>query len=199
MLVDVTIRGLTPLLMNKMTESQLEAIRTKTKSPKTADIGSTLTPREEAEQKVYTSENDPYVPGVNLMACFIEAGKFVRLDNKRQISNAQSTVLPGLMLLLDTAPLLKDPDHPEKTAEWEADVQQGRNPNGGEAVAVCRPRFDAWQTSFRIDIDTREIGENAIRDLIDKAGKRIGLCDFRPQRKGIFGQFVVECWEQHEA
>jgi len=195
MIVEVECRGTSPLLMNKMDESTLEGLRTKTKRPKAANVGSTTTPREDAERKVYLSEDGPYLPGQNLMACFIAAGQYIRLDGKRQISNAKSTVLPGLMTLLTSAPLLKVPDT-DKAATWEADVMQGRNPNGGEAVAICRPRFDEWCVTFSVDIDEAEIGENTIRELIDKAGRRVGLGDFRPQRKGIFGQFVVERWER---
>ncbi len=197
MIVTVTCRGLTPLLVNRMDPDTLEGLRTKTKAPKTKNIGTTLTPREDAERKLYVAEDGPYLPGSNLMSCLIEAGKFVRLDGKRQISNAKATVLPGLMSLLTPTIRLRVPDT-DKAAEWEADVRLGRNPNGGEAVALCRPRFDEWAFDFRIDIDEQEIGENTIRELIDKAGRRCGLGDYRPQRKGIFGQFLIECWERQE-
>lgn len=195
MIVEVELRGTSPLLMNKMDASTLEGLRTKVKKPKTASVGGTITPREDAERKVYLSEDGPYIPGQNLMACLIAAGQHVRLDGKRQVSTAKSTVLPGLMTLLTSAPLLKVPDT-DKAAVWEADVMQGRNPNGGEAVAICRPRFDEWCITVTIDIADQEVGELTIRELFDKAGRRVGLGDFRPQRKGIFGQFVVECWEQ---
>lgn len=195
MIIEVTARGLTPLLMNRMSDDTLENLRTKTKAPKTKAIGTTLTPRADAERKLYLAEDGPYVPGVNLMACLIEAGKSIRLDGKRQISTAKSTILPGLMTLLSTSMPLKVPGT-DKAAVWEADVRAGRNPNGGEAVALCRPRFDEWEISFSIDIDEEEIGENTIRELFDKAGRRCGLGDFRPQRKGVFGQFVVECWDR---
>lgn len=183
--------------MNRMSESTLEGLRTRTKPPKAAKIGNVRTPREDAEEKVYTHGGTPIIPGENLMSSLIAAGSFIRLDAKRQVSTAKSTLLPGLMTLMThVIPLaLPDGDGP---AVWEADVRQGRNPNGGEAVAICRPRFDAWAIAFRIDIDTNEIGENAIRDLIDKAGRRIGLGDFRPQKKGIFGQFVIEKWLRAE-
>jgi hypothetical protein len=196
-IVEVECRGLTPLMMNKMSESTLEGLRTKQSKPKNADRGSTRTPREEAESKVYLSEEGPYIPGEMLMASFIEAGKHVRLDGKRQVSTAKSTVLPAFLSLLTAGPLLKEPDT-DKAAAWEADVRLGRNPNGGEAVAICRPRFDVWSFTFRIEIEDREVGENTIRELIDKAGRRSGLGDFRPQRKGIFGQFTVERWEREE-
>jgi hypothetical protein len=198
MIVHVTCRGLTPLLMNRMSESTLESLRTKVKAAKTKQIGNSRTPREEAESKVYTHGGAPMIPGENLMSCLIAAGVYCRLDGKRQVSTGKSTVLPGLMQLQDFALPLLLPDS-KKAAKWEADVRKGTNPNGGEAVAICRPRFDAWSFSTRITIDDATIGENTIRELWDIAGKRIGIGDFRPARKGVFGQFIVEGWERQEA
>lgn len=197
MVIDVAIRGITPLLINKMDRDVLERLRTKQKDPKTKSIGSTLTPREDAERKLYLAEDGPYLPGTMLMSCLIGAGVFVRLDGKRQVSTTKSTVLPGLMSLMTPTLRLVVPGT-DKAAPWEPDIMQGRNPGGGEAVALCRPRFDEWSFSCRIDIAVEEIGENTIRELWDKAGRRCGLGDFRPSRKGIYGQFVVECWEHVE-
>jgi len=196
MIVNIQCRGITPLLTNRMSESVLEGLRTKTKKPKAANIGTTRTPREEASEKVYLHGGKCALPGENLMACLICAGAFIRLDGKRMVSTAKSTLLPGFMSLLTPVIMLVDPDSLRKEAAWEPDVRKGTNPNGGEAVAICRPRFDRWAFESQIEIDENEIGENAIRDLWDKAGRRIGLGDFRPQRKGIFGRFVVEVWER---
>lgn len=195
MLVHVVCRGTSPLLMNRMSESTLEGLRTKVKKAKNADVGHVRTPREDAEPKVYTHGGQPMIPGENLMACLIAAGVFVRLDAKRQISTGKGTILPGMMALLDFVLPLHEPGT-ETPSRWEADVRKGTNPNGGEAVAICRPRFDSWSFKCRIEIDETQIGENAIRNLWDLAGKRVGLGDFRPARKGIFGQFVVEHWEK---
>lgn len=187
--------------MNRMDESTLEGLRTKIKKPKAANIGNTRTPREEAAPKVHLHGDAPIIPGENLMSCLIAAGVFVRLDAKRQVSTGKATLLPGLMSLLDLVLPLYEPDT-KKAAKWEPDIRLGRNPNGGEAVCLCRPRFDTWSFHARIIIEENEIGENTIRDLWDKAGKRVGLGDFRPSRKGVFGRFVVEKWErmaEHEA
>jgi hypothetical protein len=197
LLVKVRCRGLTPLLLNRMSEATLEGLRTKTKPALGARQGHTLTPRQEAEPKVYTHDGKPILPAENLMACLIAAGVFCRLDKKRQISTGKATLLPGLMQLQDFMLPIVLPDS-NKPAPWEPDVRKGTNPNGGEAVAICRPRFDAWAFECRFTIDTNEIGENVIRDLWDKAGKRVGLCEFRPSRKGIFGQFVIEKWTREE-
>lgn len=184
--------------MNRMSESVLEGLRTKVKAQKTKQIGNTRTPRQDAESKVYSHNGHPMIPGENLMSCLIAAGVYVRLDGKRQVSTGKATVLPGLMSMLDFVLPLYVPDT-KTPASWEADVRKGTNPNGNEAVAICRPRFDAWGFSTRITVDDSAIGENTIRELWDLAGKRIGIGDFRPARKGIFGQFVVEGWDRLES
>jgi hypothetical protein len=195
LLVSVKCRGTSPLLMNRMSESTLEGLRTKAKKPKAANVGHTSTPRQDAEPKVYVRDGVPIWPGENLMSCLIAAGVFVRLDAKRQISTGKGTILPGLMSMLDFVLPLVDPDT-DKPCAWEPDIRKGTNPNGAEAVCIVRPRFDRWAFRCRIEIDDAEIGENAIRNLWDLAGRRIGLGDFRPSRKGIFGQFCVESWER---
>lgn len=207
LLLEVKCRGTSPLLMNRMDESTLEGLRTKVKKPKNKDVGKTSTRREDAEPKVYLAELEigpkkvktkvPVIPGENLMSCLIAAGVFIRLDAKRQVSTGKATLLPGLMSLHDFVLPVVDPDTGE-TAVWDPDTRKGTNPNGNEAVCIVRPRFDRWAFTAKIEIDDHEIGENAIRDLWDKAGRRIGLGDFRPSRKGIFGQFVVEDWNRLE-
>lgn len=191
--VDVTCRGITPILFNRMDEDVLIGISTGVKPPRTRERPS---PRQQCEKKVYvTADGKPYLPTENLLACLIAAGQYVRLDGKRQMSTAKSTLLPAFMTICDPYLPLHVPGT-KRAPAWEVDIRQGKNPNGGEAVCLCRPRFDQWSFTASLLIDTSEIGENAIRDLWDKAGKRIGLGDFRPARKGMFGQFVIECWEK---
>ncbi len=36
------------------------------------------------------------------------------------------------------------------------------------------------------------------REIVDAAGKKIGLGDFRPDRKGPFGKFVVIHWKEKD-
>ena len=38
-----------------------------------------------------------------------------------------------------------------------------------------------------------------MREILDAAGKRIGLGDFRPARKGPFGKFTVTHWTERTA
>jgi hypothetical protein len=193
--VTITCTGSTPLLMNRLTPETLESIRTKAKKSKSASRPET--PRDEAAPKVYqTKDGAPYLPTENLLACLIAAGQFVRLDGKRQVSTAKSTVLPAFLTLDDMyIPLLDAPAG--KVPAWEVDVRPGRNPNGGEAVCLCRPRFDKWCFTVQASVDLDEVELRIVRELFDIAGKRIGLGDFRPQRKGMFGRFQVVRWDDN--
>jgi hypothetical protein len=184
--VRARIQGITPLLLNAMSQEQLLAIRNKVKPAKSAARPS---PREEAAGKVHRMpDGEPHIPVAMLMACLIGAGQFVRLDGKRQVSTVKSTVLPGLLTIDDRwLPLVP--------GEWEVDIAQGRNPNGGEAVCIIRPRFDEWGFDVTISVDQRQVALGVVREIVDIAGQRVGLGDFRPKCKGTFGRFVVSRWE----
>lgn len=52
--------------------------------------------------------------------------------------------------------------------------------------------------TFTATIDTDLISEGLFRELVDAAGKRIGLGDFRPDCKGPFGKFVVTQWTRKD-
>jgi len=58
-----------------------------------------------------------------------------------------------------------------------------------------RPRFDDWQTTFTIEYDPALISQNELRQVVDDAGSRCGLLDFRPEKKGPFGRFMVTSWQ----
>lgn len=197
--VIVSVVGLTPLLMNRMTAETLEGIRRKTKKPKTQQRPEK--PRDEAAPKVYQTEDGrPYWPVENLFSCWVGAGQFVRLDGKRQVSSAKSTVLPAFLTIEDPVLLLvENPSEPAerwRSAEWEVDMRQGRNPNGGEAVCLVRPRFDKWGFRVSILVDTAEVGINIAREVVEQGGKRMGLGDFRPQKRGPFGKYSIVRWDE---
>ena len=123
----------------------------------------------------------------------IAAGIYIRLDGKRQLSTAKSSLLPGFMSILDTELPLFDPDT-GKAPSWIVDMRRAVNPNGG-TVCACRPRFDRWAFKMKVEIDTYEIATDVIRDLFDKSGRRVGLGPMRPAKKGPYGQFRVDLWE----
>jgi hypothetical protein len=191
--IEIDIEGVSPLLMNRLTAEELEGLRIKNRQ--TVKANPPKEAREQAKPRVYTRQDtgEPYIPTENFMSCLIAAGVFVKLDAKRQLTNAKSSLIPGLMTIDQTHLDLVNPLS-GKTATWEVDIRQGRNPNGGEAVCLVRPRFDLWGFKVEAQLDTQQFDEQRFRDLVDMAGSRVGLGDFRPSRKGIYGRFKVVHW-----
>ena len=186
--ITVKIVGVSPLLMNRMSDEQLLNLRLKVKKPK--GHVAEFKPREECEPKVHVDceAKKPCIPAQMLMSCLIAAGQYVRLDGKRQLSTVKSSLLPGMLTLDGT-------HFPLTPSVWEVDIQQGRNPNGGEAVCIVRPRFDQWGFTVTAVLDDTILAVSTVRELFDLALSRVGLGDFRPQRKGIFGRSRIDKWE----
>lgn len=192
--IRVTMRGTTPILHNRVTDEQLMDLWLKRKPPKNAPRP---VPREFAEPKLHQVDGWPVIPAYCFMACCINAGTLVRLDGKKQVSTKLETRLPGFFSIEEPYARLLTKDG--KKPKWEVDMQRGRNPNGGDLVAVVRPRVDEWKFTFHLVVDLGQVSEDLVREIVDKAGRSMGLLDFRPQKKGTYGQFVVEEWKRLKA
>ena len=79
---------------------------------------------------------------------------------------------------------------------WAIDTRPIVNPATGGRRLCYRPLFNDWELNFECELDTSIIGMKLFRQIVDDSGKRIGLGDFRPQRKGPFGRFVVIRWAE---
>ena len=186
---DVEIQGITPLLMNSFT-----AINAGDDggSALAGDKGSA---REQAAAKIYRANGDPdgtiVVPQPNLLRCIIDAGKFFK-SGRSKITTRDSSLIPACVEIEGIAlPLIyKDP--------WEVDTRPVRNPATGGRFLCHRPMFREWGLKFEMRLDTQIISKKLLREIVDAAGRRIGLGDFRPDRKGPFGKFVVTKWVENE-
>ena len=196
----ITLKGLPPgMLQNKMGIDELLKLRDKT--GKKSKVAAKPSLEDEAASHIHMNgDGRPCVPKDMLMATLINAGVFIRLDQKRQLSTKDSSVLPGLLLLEGESYPLIFPGEGEESgwglSPWRYEVRQGRNPNGGEAVCIVRPLFEKWAVSFTALLDTQELPEDTFLRLFGLAGTRIGIGDFRPNRKGTFGQFAVTRWQK---
>lgn len=183
--VRATLRGISPLLMNPMTDEVLEGIRTRTSSPKRTD----WTPEEEAKTKLYRNENGAIgIPSLNLFASLVEAGRRVKV-NAKQISTAESTILPSFLSIEEFfLPFKGDP-------EWVVDKRRGTNEKK-QAICLVRPRFNTWEFNVTFKINETKVNEETVRKLVEVSGDEIGLCDFRPTCKGPFGRFATAKWSR---
>ncbi len=183
--IRVRIQGVTPLLMNRFTEESEVKVSGGTSAVQIGDKG---TPRAQAEKKAYKDDDgNLYVPGPNIFSCIIQAGTFHKVG-KSKVTTSKSSLIPaGIAVEEIICPL--------HTTDFEVDSRSVVIPSTGGRIMCHRPRLDAWEVEFTLSVDTDMFAPNFVRQLLDDAGKKVGLGDYRPSRKGPFGRFVVVGWE----
>lgn len=189
--IRVTITGLSPLLCNRFTDENAEAVRTGTSQA--IKPNQNATPRQRAEKRLYVDEKGViYIPGPNVYRSIIDAGTFVKVGKSKLTTQKTSIICAGATVLELACPLAA----PEgKKLLWEVDERAVVIPSTGGRVMAYRPRFEEWRVSFTIEYDQDLFSDKTLRELVDLAGKRIGLGDFRPSRKGPFGRYSVTEWK----
>ena len=182
--VKVEIEGLTPLLMNRFTDETEVKISSGTSSTMRGNWG---TPREQAAKTAYKDEKgNLYIPGANLFKAIIEGGRFHKIG-KKQVTISNSTMITGGVFL-------KEVVLPLGTKKFEVDSRSVVI-NGKSRIMKHRARLDTWKLTFELEIDDTIFTVDFVRQFVEDAGKRIGLGDFRPDRKGQFGRFAITKWQ----
>jgi hypothetical protein len=177
--IKVKIKGITPLLMHKFNEEDLES---KTKRDKN------MLPRECAEHSAYrTKNNELFIPAHCIFCSIMEAGKYHKIG-KNKITTQKSSLIPAGLSIEEKECSLG-------TKDFEVDSQSVVVPATGGRIMAHRPRLDEWETSFIIHIDTTLFNERLIREIIDDAGTKCGVLAYTPRHKGWFGKFKVTEWK----
>lgn len=188
MKIKIRIEGVTPLICNRFSDEAAEAATNgRRNSSSVSDRGS---PRDQAEKKLYVGLDGQtlMIPQVNIVRSIVEGGRFHKAGKKQVTTQRESMLfacfdIDGVEIPIEH----KDP--------WRVDVRPVVIPSTKGRILAYRPIFDDWALDFVADLDTDMIGEKFLRDIVDDAGKRIGLGDFRPDRKGPFGKFKVTFWK----
>ena len=56
-------------------------------------------------------------------------------------------------------------------------------------VLRTRAKFDTWGVVFTVEVDSELVDQQQLATWLDIAGRRIGLCDWRPEKSGHYGRF----------
>lgn len=187
----VEIAGTTPLICNRFTDEAQASASSGTKIASNGDRG---TPTEIAEKKLYRGADGEtiIIPAPNAFRCLIDAGKFFK-SGRSKITTQKSSLIPACLSLGGLHNAVELPIiSPEP---WRVDTRPVRIPATGGRILAHRPMFDEWKLQFFLDLDEEFMTPKLLREIVDSAGKRIGLGDFRPDCKGMFGKFVVTNWE----
>jgi len=187
MLIKAKIQGVTPLICNRFHDGAAMASSGGTRS--SAAAGDRGTPQEIAEAKLYRGlDGKLMIPQPNLLRCLVDGGRFHKVGKSQLTTQAGSQLYACVDILGAEIPL----HHVEP---WRVDTRAVVIPSTKGRILTHRPMFDDWSLEFEIDLDETMLNVKLLRDVIDDAGKRIGLGDFRPARKGPYGKFSVVQWQ----
>lgn len=145
-----------------------------------------MTPEEQAEQAAYRDPDtkELYIPDVCVQRSLVESAVYSKGKGRASLQkivaacvfvNPERISLGTKKYFVDSRPVVIKPT-------------QGR-------IIRHRPRLDQWECEFEIEYEDTLLTEKQMRKVVDDAGQRVGLLDFRPARKGPFGRFMVTFWK----
>jgi hypothetical protein len=178
------IRGVTPLLMNNP-QHKMRADDTKAKRKEVPD------PVTEAEAGVYRApEGWLYVGADHLREAMLAASSGYRVKKKPM----KPLLAASLFILEPYFPLMRDGEY--LTTYDRIDIR--RAVVQGQGVLRARALVEVpWELEARYQFDARLADPVIFVQMLQEAGMRIGVLDYRPQKGGIFGRFeVVEAWTE---
>ena len=187
MRIACTVSSRTPLLLNRVTDEAMLAMSTGSRKAKaqTSD-----TPRQQAEKKLHVGKGGkPIIPSPNIFKSIIEGGRFFKLG-KNKITTMKSSLIPACVEIEELELPIRS------KAGWEVDSRPVRVPTTGGVIIAHRPIFQDWQLGFTINLDEEMMSSQLLYEVIEAAGTRIGLGDFRPDRKGPFGKYRITQWKE---
>ena len=171
--IEAKIEGLSALLMHAFPMVAIEALE---KRPI----------EEQAELSAYRDPDTGllYVPGLNVQRAMIAGATFSKGKGRGSLQKAAAACLQI---------------NPERISlgvdKYQIDSRPIVVPATKGRVLRHRPRLDKWALSFEIEYDPMLLKAEEVRRILDDTGSRVGLLDFRPERKGPFGRFVVVSWK----
>jgi len=174
--VEVTIKGISPLLMNRpdMLEFQDKA--------KKKQAGVDILEKQFETKQYKTSDGELFTPDTHIKGTMMEAGKTFKVSSK---GKATYSKIVGYGVVIKPAQII------HKMQELEKHIVLAVNPSTKGRNPVCRPMLPTWELDFTIEYDADEIPFGTLKEILDYAGRKIGIGDWRPAKKGTFGKFIV--------
>lgn len=184
-IIKVKIEGVKPILLNNP-----------------ASMGAGLTnarganvipsPQAEADGKLYWTDDRSSIafPSIAVMRCILGVSSLYKDPQNKKMS-----ITPLLAGSVEIDPLMI----PFNTLEYS--VFTCRAVIQGKGIMRSRPKLFPWALNFNLLVNEEDLGTQVfamLRKVLEEGGRRSGLGDFRIQKKGPFGKFVVTEWVEVE-
>lgn len=181
---EVTIEGVSPLLINRFKE-QAEVEQKMKKSGK-RDYG---TPREQAEQSAYQDDDGRiWIPSTWVKGALTTVSSDYKLPSSRK--SVKSVI--GGAVIPDEEKLYFEEKYKIKNIEVDSRpcvVQRAR-------IMRHRARLEKWSVKCTLQIEDSILAPDNVHQMLSDAGRRSGMGDFRAARGGPFGRFSVTRWKE---
>jgi hypothetical protein len=184
--VNITVEGVTSLLMHRATEESLSG------DTRTNSIGEKLDPREIADKCVYRIGKQLAVPGAAFARMAREAGGGHKAKGSRK---SLKYIVPAAMIVLDDLCPLFLKDRKTPLVDFEVDSRPVTIPATKGRIMRHRARANEWVAKVSILLNESVLNEAITRQLFVEGLAQIGIGDFRPEKGGPFGTSSIVEWE----
>lgn len=179
-LIDVEITGISPILQHRFPmETAEKKPRQKNKDQQADNV----------EQSLYRlPDGTIYQPAIHILSSMKKAGSKFQIPGQGK-STYKNLVGSGAVII--------SPDAiPHKNQSYDIDARPVVNPSTKGRIVRMRPMLTHWMLHFQIEYDETEISCKDINEILSYAGKRIGIGDFRPEKGGSFGRFMISNFKE---
>jgi hypothetical protein len=177
-IIDIEIRGTSPLVMHKWDEKAKEQMRRKHAGDKTKNRD-VRDPEAECEAATYRlSDGRVGFPVTAFKGAMINAAH-------KDLGLPKTLVKSGLFIHSDEDDLVWVDTPTEKMREDVVRVGQG------STDLRYRPQFSEWRVKLRMEYDEDLLTANALVNLLNRAGFGVGVGEYRPEKGGDWGRFEV--------
>ena len=200
---DVWIIGDTPLITHSWSEkARLEMLRKQVKAVKAAGRQA-RDPDEDYRNSLYEIRKDTYAfPTTAVKLALMSAAHVDKGVSKTSIlSNvwldcAMYKVRPALETAVCDMPLTRI--YGAKPEMREDMVRVGAGLNKTSTLAY-RAQFFPWAARITGRFNPTQVPAESLAFLFDEAGRACGLCDWRNEKRGVFGSFHLSSAEEEDA
>ena len=179
--IEIEIRGITPLLINKFGADAETGKKTRRIEVSVRD------PREEATKAAYIAPDGTYYfSAFSIPNAMGNAGSSHKATGSRK---SLRFVVPSAVRMDSDTVTIMNGSGPAKS--FEVDARPVTIPATKGRVMRYRPRFEQWGARFFLHVDDELLSPEMAHQLLNEAGQSIGIGDFRPEKRGPFGRFRV--------
>lgn len=167
--IEIEITGISPLLMHRYPLQPIESLEKKT-------------PEEQAEFAAYRDPHtrNLYIPGDAIQRALVAAATYSKGKGRASLQKVAA------------ACLLVSPERINLGVQsYEIDSRRVVMPATKGSVVRHRPKLFNWKAAFMLDYDEDLLTSTQINRILNDAGSRVGILDYRPEKKGSFGRFIV--------